>query len=155
LAQQLSAGEFRSHGFIAVLAASVGSSVLGFVMLVAVSSIYPAGNSSWTDNLPATIAIVVIWVPAFALIPAGILGFVVERPKARAMIERRAGGFAWHMLLSVAAAALLSFLLRIALHLANPMYPLLDSISLALFTLVGFCSGIAWWFLVVLPGRRG
>jgi hypothetical protein len=140
---------------MAVLAASVGSSVLGFVILVAASAVYPAGNSSWTDNLPATIAIVVIWVPAFALIPAAILGFVVERPKARAMIERRAGGFVQHILLSVVAAALLSFLLRIVLHLANPMYPLLDSFSLALFTLVGFCSGISWWFLVVLPRRRG
>lgn len=139
---------------MAVLATSVASSVLGFVIVLVLSAMHPAGSRSWTDDLPAVIAIVAIWAPAFVLIPAGILGFLVERPKARAMIERRAGGFVLHILLSVVAAALLSFLLRIVLHLANPIYPLLDMISLALFSLIGFCSGLSWWFMVVLPGRR-
>jgi hypothetical protein len=139
---------------MAVVAASVASSVLGFVIILVLGVLHPSGGRSWTDNLPATIAIVVIWAPAFALIPAGILGFLVERPKARAMIEPRAGGFVPHLLLSVVAAALLSLLLRIVLHLANPMYPLVDMISLALFALIGICSALSWWFMVVLPGRR-
>ncbi|MEO6114701.1 MAG: hypothetical protein ABIP07_09690 [Sphingomicrobium sp.] len=102
----------------------------------------------------ATAAIVTIWAPAVALIPAGILGLFIERSKAKQMIARQDGGFIRHVFLSVVAAALLSLLLRVGLHLTNPMYPLLDVFSLAGFSLIGLCSGISWWFLVVLPGRR-
>jgi hypothetical protein len=120
------------------------------------TAMHPTGGRGWrAGDLPATIAIVAIWAPAFALIPAGILGLLVERPKARAAIRRRAGGFFPYILLSVVAAAVLSLLLRIALHLANPIYPLVDVFSLGLFCIVGLCSGISWWLLVVLPGRRG
>jgi hypothetical protein len=153
----LSAEISGSRGFMAVVAASVASSVLAFVATLVFGFLSPTSNHSWIGDpgmIAATIAIVAIWAPAFALIPAGILGFLVERPKARAMIERRTGGFVPHLLLSVGAAALLSFLLRIVLHVANPMYPLVDVFSLGLFTLIGFCSGISWWFIVVLPGRR-
>jgi uncharacterized membrane protein YeiH len=145
---------FGSSGLLAVLTASVFSSALGFVITVVLSAMHRTGNSSWADNLPAIIAIVFIWAPAFVLIPAGVLGLLVERPKARAAIKRQAGGSFSYIFLSVLAAALLSFLLRIVLHLANPIYPLADVFSLALFSLIGLCSGISWWFLVVLPGRR-
>jgi len=138
-----------------VLAASVASSLLAFIVFLMVYATPSSGSGSWTDALPATIAIVAIWAPAFALIPAGILGLFVERPKARAAIKRRAAGFVPYTLSSVAAAAALSLLLRIALHLTDPGYPLLDAFSLGLFSIIGLCSGISWWFLVVLPGRRG
>jgi hypothetical protein len=148
-------GNFRSNGLMAVLAASVGSSVLAFIVFVMLYATPSSGSDSWTDALPATIAIVAIWAPAFALIPAGALGFLVERPKARAAIRRPAVGFVPYILLSVVAAAVLSFILRIVLHLTNPIYPLLEAFSLGLFSIIGLCSGISWWFLVVLPGRRG
>jgi hypothetical protein len=129
---------------------------LAFIIFLVLGALHPTGGRGWrADDLPATIAIVAIWAPAFALIPAGVLGLLVERPKARAAIERRAGGSIPYILLSVAAAAVLSFLLRIALHLTNPIYPLLDAFSLGLFSIIGLCSGISWWLLVVLPGRRG
>jgi hypothetical protein len=140
---------------MAVLAASVGSSVLAFIIFLVVYATPSSGSGSWADSLPATIAIVAIWAPAFALIPAGALGLLVERPKAKAAIRRPTVGFVPFTLLSVVAAAVLSFLLRIALHLTNPIYPLLDAFSLGLFSIIGLCSGISWWFLVVLPGRRG
>jgi len=140
---------------MAVLAASVGSSVLGFIVFLMLYATPSSGSGSWTGALPATIAIVAIWAPAFALIPAGALGLLVERPKARAAIRHPAVGFVPYTLLSVVAAAVLSFLLRIALHLTNPIYPLLDAFSLGLFSIIGLCSGISWWFLVVLPQRRG
>jgi hypothetical protein len=138
-----------------VLAAAIASSVLAFIIFLMLNAMHPTGGRGWRiGDLPATIAIVAIWAPAFALIPAGVLGLLVERPKARAAIKRRAGGFTQYILLSVVAAAVLSFLLRIVLHLTNPIYPLLDTFSLGLFSIVGFCSGISWWLLVVLPGRR-
>lgn len=140
---------------MAVLAASVASSVLGFIVFLMFYATPPSGSGNWTDNLGATIAIVAIWAPAFALLPAGALGLLVERPKARAAIRDRAAGFVPFILLSVVAAAVLSFILRIVLHLTNPTYPLLDAFSLGLFAIVGLCSGISWWLLVVLPGRRG
>jgi hypothetical protein len=151
----LRSSSFSSRGFAAVLATAVASSVLAFAIFVIVGLVWPTGNRGWKmDDLPATIAIVAIWAPAIALIPAGVFGLLVERPKARTMIKRRAGGFASHMVLSVAAAALFWLLFRIGVHYAYPTNPLIDIPSLALFCLIGLCSGISWWFLVVAPGRR-
>ena len=138
-----------------MLVASVASSLLAFIVFLMLYATPSSGSGSWTGALPATIAIVAIWAPAFASIPVGLLGLLVERPKARAAIKRRAAGFVPYTLSSVVAAAALSFLLRIALHLTDPGYPLLDAFSLGLFSIVGLCSGISWWLLVVLPGRRG
>jgi hypothetical protein len=145
---------FNSRGFAAILVAAVASSLLAFAFMVIVGIVWPTGSRFRLDDLPATIAIVAIWAPAFALIPAGILGLLVERPKARAMIKRPEGRFIPSVALSVVVAALISFLLRIVLHLINPMYALVDLFSLGLFTLIGLCSGVSWWFLVVVPGRR-
>lgn len=148
----MKAGDFRFNGLMAVVAAAVASSVLGFVLLLLF--VPSTGSRVRMDDLPAIVAIVLIWAPAFALIPAGILGWLVERPKARAMIARRAGGFVPHIALSVVAAVLFWLLFRIVVHFTYPTNPLIDAPSLALFGLVGLCSGISWWFLVVLPGRR-
>jgi hypothetical protein len=137
---------------VAVLAAALASSVLGFVLVAVFGPV--TGRPVRYADLPAIIAIVLIWAPVFALIPAGILGWLVERPKARAMIARRTGGFIPHVALSVAAVALFWFLFRIAVHLTYPTNPLIDVPSLALFVLIGLCSGVSWWILVVLPGRR-
>jgi len=138
-----------------VLATSIASPVLAFIIFLVLSAVYPSGGRGWTlGDLPAALAIVAIWAPAFALIPAGILGVLMERPKARAAIRRRAAGFVPFTLFSVFAAAALSFLLRIVLNLSNAIYPLVDAFSLGLFSIVGLCSGISWWLFVVLPGRR-
>jgi len=145
-------GDFRFNGFMAVLATAVASSVVGFVLLVMFGP--KTGRGVRMDDLPAIIAIVLIWAPAFALVPAGLLGWLVERPKARSMIERRSGGFVPHIGLSVAAVALFWLLFRIGVHFTYPTNPLVDVPSLVLFSLIGVCSGISWWFLVVLPGRR-
>jgi hypothetical protein len=48
----------------------------------------------------------------------------------------------------------LSVLFRIVLHLIDPKYPLLDLFGLGLFMIIGVGSGLAWWFLVILPGKR-
>ena len=140
------------NGLMAVLVTAVASSVLGFVLLAVF--VPHTGRPVRSGDVPAIVAIVLIWAPALALIPAGILGWLVERPKARAMIARRTGGFMPHLALSVAAAALFWFPFRIAVHLTYPTNPLIDVPSLALFVLIGLCSGASWWFLVVLPGRR-
>ncbi len=154
-AGRLNSSSFGSRGFAAVLAAAVASSVLAFVVFVIVSLVWPTGNRAWKmEDLPATVAIVAIWAPAFALIPAGLLGFLVERPKARAAIKLRTGGFVRYILLSLVAVGLFWLLFRIGVHLTYPTNPLFDAPSLALFCLIGLCSGLSWWFLVVLPGRR-
>ena len=70
------------------------------------------------------------------------------------MIARRTGGLVSQLALSVAAAALFWLLFRIGVHLTTPTNPLIDVPSLAGFCLIGLCSGVSWWFLVVLPGRR-
>ena len=150
----MSVAHLASRGAVAVLVAAVASSVLGFTIFLLFGVSERSESRDWTSSVPAIAAIVLIWAPAFALVPAGILGWLVERPKARVMITRGRGGFAVHVALSVLAAAALSLLLRIALHLINSRYPLLDSFSLALFSIIGLCSGISWWLLVVLPGRR-
>jgi hypothetical protein len=140
------------HGLMAVLVTAVASSVVGFILLAVF--VPHTGRPVRSGDLPVIAAIVLIWAPAFALVPAGILGWLVERPKARAMIARRAGGFVPHLALSVAAVTLFWLLFRIAVHLTYPTNPLIDLPSLALFVLIGLCSGLSWWFMVVLPGRR-
>ena len=147
-------GAFRFNGFMAVLATAVAASVLGFILFLLFGLAGSTGKPIGTKDLPAIIAIVLIWAPAFALIPAGIMGWLVERPKARVMIARRASGFIPHVAISLVAVVLLWLLLRIAVHYSTPTNPLIDVPSLALFLLVGLCSGVSWWLLVVLPGRR-
>jgi hypothetical protein len=49
----------------------------------------------------------------------------------------------------------LALLFRVVLYLIDPKHPLFDPFGLGLFTIIGLGSGAAWWFLVVLPGKRG
>jgi hypothetical protein len=156
----LSAGDFKSRGFIAVIAAAVGSSVLAFVIALVMSAVSPTGNSRWLTDLTdvaVVAAIVLIWAPAFALIPAALLGYFVERPKARWMIASDGSlplHLVLHFVLSLLAAAVLFVLFRIVLQLFDPTKPLLDLFGFGLFMIIGVGSGLAWWFLVVLPERR-
>jgi branched-subunit amino acid ABC-type transport system permease component len=99
------------------------------------------------------LSIVLIWAPAFALVPAGILGFALERPLSRRLIARNDGGFFGHLLAIVVASLGLWLLLRIAVVLSGPQTQIIDAPSLALFAIVGLSSALSWWYLVVLPGR--
>ena len=125
-------------------------------MLIA-GAVNPAANSAWKGDvtaLLATGAIILIWAPAIALIPAALLGYFVERPKAKWMVANR-GGLVVHLALSVLAAVVLSLLFRIVLRLIDGKAPLLDPFGLGLFAIIGLASGLAWWFLVIVPARRG
>jgi hypothetical protein len=147
-------GSSSFRGVAAVIATAIASSVLGFLVLVFSGQLDLAAMRSPLEELPDIAAIVLIWAPAFALIPAAILGWLVERPKAAGMIARRSGGLAVHLALSIAAALLLWLLFRIVYYVTNSTPQIMDGPSLGLLALVGLCSGIAWWLLVVEPGRR-
>jgi hypothetical protein len=143
----------RSRGFAAVVAASVASSVLGFLVLVVTGPMEFSGMRDPVMELAVVAAVVLLWAPAFAFIPAAILGWFVEQPKARRMIARRSGGLAPHLAMSIAAALLLWLVFRIGLLITGSTPQLMDGPSLAMFALVGLCSGAAWWLMVVEPGR--
>ena len=138
---------------MAVVAAAVAASVLGFLILVASGQLDLTAMRDPLMDLPVIAAVVLFWVPAFAFVPAGILGWLVERPKARRMIERRSGGLGTHLAISVAAALVLWLVFRIVLVAADSTPQLMDGPSMALLVLVGLCSGISWWLMVVEPGR--
>ena len=127
--------------------------MLGFLILVVTGPMDFSGMRDPAMELAVVAAVVLVWAPAFAFVPAAILGWFVERPKAERMIARRSGGLPAHLVISIAAALLLWLLLRIGLFITNSTPQLMDGPSLALFTLVGLCSGIAWWLMVVEPGR--
>ena len=145
---------FRSRGFMAVVATAIASSILGFLVLALSGQLDLAAMRNPATELPVIAAIVLFWVPAFAFVPAAILGWLVERPKAASMIARRSGGLVPHLALSVLVAILLWLLFRSALYVTNSTPQFMDAPSLVLLGLVGLCSGIAWWLMVVEPGRR-
>jgi hypothetical protein len=153
----LSPQSFRSRAIVAVAAAAVCSSLLALAILVITGQFVSTGSNAGLKH-PGDIlviaAIALIWAPAVALIPAALLGYFIERPKARWLIANRTG-FAVHLALSILAASALSILFRIALHLINPSNPLVDLYGLGLFAVIGLGSGLAWWFIVIVPGRRG
>lgn len=147
----------RSPGaVVAIIAAAVASSLLTFVILIATGP-GRIGLPSGPDvplQIAVFLSILFIWAPAFALIPAAILGFVVERPLSRWLIGRHQGGFVEHLIVVVTAALFLWLLLRIAVVLVGPQTQLVDIPSLVVFAVIGFCSALSWWLLVILPGRR-
>ena len=145
---------WKSRGVMAAAVAAFATSVIGMLAVVIGSLLTPTGAPIDSGHFVAMIGITLFWAPAIAFIPAAILGFTVERPKARAMIARGRGGFVVHLLTSVTAGAILAIVFRFIIHLLNPMQPILDPLVIGFFTLIGFCSGVAWWLLVVLPGRR-
>lgn len=148
--------DFRSRAIAAVFVAAVASSLLGLVLLIVAGQFAPAGSNEWMakpGDIAAVAAIALIWAPAFALIPSALLGYFIERPKARWILATD-GNIVVHLALSVLGATALSVLFRIVLHLIDPKYPLLDLFGLGLFAIIGVGSGLAWWFLVILPGKR-
>lgn len=149
------AGSSNVRGIAAVITTAIAASMLGFLVLIFSGQLDLTGIRNPLEELPVIAAIVLIWAPAFALIPAAILGWLVERPKAARMIARRSGGLAAHLALSIAAGLLLWLLFRVVYYLTNSTPQIMDGPSLGLLALVGLCSGIAWWFMVVEPGRRG
>ena len=144
-----------SNDILAIIVAAFASSIVAFSILIA---------RGWVMGTPMEVpspldfavglSIVFMWAPAFAFIPAAVLGFLLERPLARRLIARRGGGFVEHLLIVVAAALALWLALRIAVVLSGPQTRIIDSLSLAIFAIIGVCSALSWWFLVVRPGRR-
>jgi hypothetical protein len=148
--------DFRSRGIAAVCVAAIVSSLLGLVLLIVADQFAPTASNRWMTkpgDVAVVAAIALIWAPAFALIPSALLGYLVERPKARWILAND-GNIAVHLALSVLGAMALSVLFRIVLHLIDPKYPLLDLFGLGLFMIIGVGSGLAWWFLVIVPGKR-
>lgn len=145
---------FSNPAVVAIFAAAIASSLLTFVILIATGWIGLPSRPGLPLQIAVFLSIVFIWGSALALIPVGIIGLAVERPLARRLIARGQGGFVWHMSVVVAAAVLLWLLVRVAVVLTGPQSELVDHESLIVFAIIGFCSAMSWWFLVVVPGRR-
>lgn len=143
-----------SPAVVAIFAAAIASSLLTFVILILTGWIGLPSGPDVPLQVAVFLSIVFIWAPAFALVPAGILGFALERPLSRWLIGRRQGGFVEHLIVVMAAALFLWLLLRVIVVLMGPQTQLIDLPSLMVFAVVGLCSALSWWFLVVLPGRR-
>ena len=143
-----------SSDIIAILVTAVASSVGAFLILIA---------SNWTGmpkdvvsplDIAVWLSVVFIWAPAFAFVPAAVLGFLLERPISRRLIARGQGGFVEHLLLVVAMALALWLMLRVTVVALGPQDRIMDPLSLVLFAIIGLCSALSWWFLVVVPGRH-
>ncbi|HET7708548.1 MAG TPA: hypothetical protein VFK50_03320 [Sphingomicrobium sp.] len=143
-----------SNEFLAILIAAVASSLLMFLALAASGWIGAPAELPSPLDLLVFLSILLIWAPAFALVPAGILGFLLERPLARRLLARPRGGFLGHFMTVIAAAFFLWLLLRIAVVLSGPQSRILDPLSLVAFLIIGVSSALSWWFLVIEPGRR-
>lgn len=148
-------GVRMSRSLVAMITAAVAASVIGVGGMIIGSLLTPGGSPIKPGHLLAAVGIALFWAPAIAFVPAAVIGFLVERPKARAMIERRQGGLIAHLLISTLAGAAFGLLFRFVLYLFDPRKAVFDPLVLQFCTLIGFCSGWAWWYLVVLPGRRG
>ena len=149
----------RSPAVVAIFVTAIASPLLCLVILIGMGLIGTGkiGLPSGPDvplQIAVALSVIFIWAPAFALVPAGILGFAVERPLSRWLIGRRQGGFVEHLAIVVAAALMLWLLLRVVVVLTGPQTRIVDLPSLVVFAVVGLCSALSWWFLVVLPGRR-
>ena len=142
-----------SAGLMAVIAGAIASSVIAVAVVIVVSLVSPGGSPIKLGHLGAAVGIALFWAPPIAFIPAGVIGYLVERPKAKAMIARRRGGLFSHLLISTLAGAAFGLLFRLLLNLFNPTQPLIDPPILLVCTWIGFCSGVAWWRLVIIPGR--
>jgi uncharacterized membrane protein len=143
-----------SNEFLAILFAAVASSLLTFVALAASGWVGAPAELPNPGDVLVFLSVLLIWAPAFALVPAGILGLLLERPLARRLLARRQGGFLGHLLMVTAAAFFLWLLMRIAVVLSGPQTRIHDSLSLAVFLTIGVSSALSWWFLVIAPGRR-
>ena len=144
----------RSPAVVAIFVTAIASPLLCLVILIGMGKIGLPTGPDVPLQIAVALSIIFIWAPAFALVPAGILGFALERPLSRWLIGRRQGGFVEHLAIVVAAALMLWLLLRVVVVLTGPQTRIVDLPSLVVFAVVGLCSALSWWFLVVLPGRR-
>lgn len=147
------AGRFPDH-ILAIIVAAVASSLVTFVILIASGWIGMPEKAITPLDVAVWLSIMFMWAPAFALVPAAVLGFLLERPLCRRLIARRDGGFIEHLLIVVAAALALWLALRITVVLSGPQTRIHDPLSLGVFAIIGVCSALSWWYLVVVPGRR-
>ena len=143
-----------SGGLMATIAAAIAASLIGVAGVIIASLLSPGGSPLKLGHIGAAVGIALFWAPPIAFIPAAVIGYVVERPKAKAMIARRRGGLITHLLVSTLAGAAFALIFRLVLNVFDPRQPLVDPLVLQACTWIGFCSGVAWWRLVVLPGRR-
>jgi hypothetical protein len=144
----------KNPAVMAIFATAIASSLLTFVILIITGWIGLPSGPDVPLQVAVILSIVFFWAPAFALVPAAILGFAVERPLSRWLVARRHGGFVEHLTAVVAAALALWLLLRLVVVLTGPQTRIVDLPSLAIFMIVGVCSAFSWWFLIVVPGRR-
>ena len=143
-----------SNDIIAIIVAAVASSLVTFAILVASGWVGMPREAIRPLDVAVWLSIIFMWAPAFAFVPAAVLGLLLERPLSRRLVARGQGGFIEHLLLVVATALVLWLALRIAVVLSGPQTEIQDPLSLAVFAVIGVCSALSWWFLVVLPGRR-
>ena len=143
-----------SDQVVATVCTAIASSVLTFLALAFTGWIGSPSSWNWPLDIAVLLSIILIWGPAFALVPASIIGFTVERLLSRRLVVRSNGGFGAHLLIVTVASLCLWLLLRVATVLAGPQTEIVDPLSLAVFMIVGISSAICWWFLVILPGRR-
>jgi hypothetical protein len=143
-----------SGSLMAMIATALAASVIAVASVIIASLLSPGGSPVKIGHIGAAVGIALFWAPAIAFIPAAVIGVLVERPKAKAMIERRRGGLMTHLLVSTLAGASFGLLFRLVLNVFDPRKPILDQPTLVVCTWIGFCSGVAWWYLIVLPGRR-
>jgi len=143
-----------SRGLMAVIVCALAASVVGVAGVIVGSLLSPGGAPVKPGHIIAAVGIALFWAPAVAFVPAAVIGYLVERPKAKAMIERRQGGMIVHLFVSTLAGTAFGLLFRLVLSVFDPEKPILDPLVLQVCTWIGFCSGMAWWYLVVLPGRR-
>lgn len=143
-----------SGGLMATIAAAIAASVIAVAVLIVGSLVSPVGTPMKFSHLGAAIAIALFWAPPIAFVPAAVIGYFVERPKAKWMIARRRGGLITHLLVSTLAGAAFALLFRLLLNLFDTPQPIIDPFVLQVCTWIGFCSGVAWWQMVVIPGRR-
>jgi hypothetical protein len=140
---------------VAAIAAAIASSVLTFLILLVTGQLGAPTSKNWPLDIAVFLSILLIWAPAFALVPAGILAVLVGRPLTRRLIDLRGGGFAMLLLGMIAGAGALWLLLRAVAVAIEPKAPFIDYPSLAVFAIIGLCSAVSWWILVILPGQRG
>jgi hypothetical protein len=140
--------------FVAAAVTAFAASVIGMLAVLVYGLIAPTAAPIKPNHIIAIVGITLFWAPVIAFVPAAIIGLLVERPKAKAMIARGHGGLLASVTASTLAGAMLALLFRLALYVFDPRKALIDPPVMAFFSLIGFCSGLAWWNLVVVPGRK-
>ena len=77
----MTASAFRFRGVMATVATAIASSIFGFIALVLSGQLDLSAMREPATELPVIAAIVLFWVPAFAFVPAAILGWSWSAPR--------------------------------------------------------------------------